>query len=262
MIRTLIVDDDRLVRIALADILADDPGITVVAQAGDGQEALDLAAAQTIDVALMDIRMPRMDGITATQRLRALPRPPQVVMLTTFDLDQYVYDGLAAGASGFLLKDTDPAEIVRAVHVVAEGQAMLHPTAARRLVDRFHRTAGGGVRAARARVERLTPRETDVFGLLADGASNAEIAAVLGMRESTVKAHVSRILSALEVANRVQAALLARDAALHGGERDRSAPGAPRAREEPRDQPSTARGQRRGFRGAGNGARSGHGPHP
>ncbi|MFE9117857.1 response regulator [Streptomyces sp. NPDC007172] len=218
MIRTLIVDDDRLVRIALADILSDDPGITVAAQAGDGLEALDLAAAQSIDVALMDVRMPRMDGIAATQRLRALPRPPQVVMLTTFDLDQYVYDGLAAGASGFLLKDTDSAEIVRAVHVVAEGQAMLHPTAARRLVDRYHRTAaGGGVRAARARVERLTPRETDVFGLLADGASNAEIAAVLGMRESTVKAHVSRILAALEVGNRVQAALVARDAGLHRG---------------------------------------------
>ncbi len=137
MIRTLIVDDDHLVRIALADILDDDPAITVVAQAGDGREALDLAAAQSVDVALMDVRMPRLDGIAATQRLRALSRPPQVVLLTTFDLDQYVYDGLAAGASGFLLKDADPADIVRAVHVVAEGQAMLHPAAARRLVDRY-----------------------------------------------------------------------------------------------------------------------------
>ncbi|MGW1195868.1 response regulator [Streptomyces sp. NPDC002536] len=217
MIRTLIVDDDRLVRLALADILDDDPEITVVAQAGDGREALELAAAQSIDVALMDVRMPRLDGIAATQRLRALPRPPQVVMLTTFDLDQYVYDGLAAGASGFLLKDADPADIVRAVHVVAEGQAMLHPSAARRLVDRYHRTAGGRVQAARARIERLTPRERDVLELLADGASNAEIAAVLGMRESTVKAHVSRILAALEVGNRVQAALCVRDAGLHGG---------------------------------------------
>ncbi|MEV0278948.1 response regulator transcription factor [Streptomyces sp. NPDC050610] len=215
MIRTLIVDDDRLVRLALSDILADDPGISVVAQAGDGLEALDLASTRSIDVALMDVRMPRMDGIAATQRLRALPRPPQIVMLTTFDLDQYVYDGIAAGASGFLLKDTDPAEIVRAVHVVAEGQAMLHPAAARRLVDRYHRTAGGRVRDAAARIGRLTPRETDVLGLLADGASNAEIAAVLGMRESTVKSHVSRILAALEVGNRVQAALFARDAGLH-----------------------------------------------
>ncbi|MEU7166025.1 response regulator transcription factor [Streptomyces morookaense] len=216
MIRTLIVDDDRLVRIALADILDDDPGITVVAQAGDGREALERAAAQSVDVVLMDVRMPRLDGIAATQRLRALPRPPQVVLLTTFDLDQYVYDGLAAGASGFLLKDAEPSDIVRAVHVVAEGQAMLHPSAARRLVDRYHRTAGGRVQAARARIERLTPRERDVLELLADGASNAEIAAVLGMRESTVKAHVSRILAALEVGNRVQAALCVRDAGLHG----------------------------------------------
>ncbi|GHF04000.1 response regulator transcription factor [Streptomyces morookaense] len=216
MIRTLIVDDDRLVRIALADILDDDPGITVVAQAGDGREALERAAAQSVDVVLMDVRMPRLDGIAATQRLRALPRPPQVVLLTTFDLDQYVYDGLAAGASGFLLKDAEPSDIVRAVHVVAEGQAMLHPSAARRLVDRYHRTAGGRVQAARARIERITPRERDVLELLADGASNAEIAAVLGMRESTVKAHVSRILAALEVGNRVQAALCVRDAGLHG----------------------------------------------
>ncbi|MEV0260410.1 response regulator transcription factor [Streptomyces sp. NPDC050617] len=214
MIRTLIVDDDRLVRLALADILADEPDIEVVAQAGDGLEALDLAAAWSIDVALMDVRMPRMDGIDATRRLRALPRPPEVVMLTTFDLDQYVYDGLAAGASGFLLKDSDPAEIIRAVHVVAGGQALLHPTAARRLVDRYHRGAGGRVQGARARIERLTPREADVLGLLADGGSNAEIAAVLGMRESTVKSHVSRILAALEVGNRVQAALCAWDAGL------------------------------------------------
>ncbi|MFF4160720.1 response regulator [Streptomyces sp. NPDC001678] len=218
MIRTLIVDDDRLVRVALTDILDDDPGITVVAQAGDGREALEVAAAQSVDVALMDVRMPRLDGIAATRGLRALPRPPQVVLLTTFDLDQYVYDGLAAGASGFLLKDADPSDIVRAVHVVAEGQAMLHPVAARRLVDRYHRSAGGRTQAARARIERLTPRERDVLELLADGASNAEIAAVLGMRESTVKAHVSRILAALEVGNRVQAALCVRDAGLHGGD--------------------------------------------
>ncbi len=217
MIRTLIVDDDRLVRLGLCDILDDDPGITIVAQARDGVEALDAAVAQRVDVALMDVRMPRMDGIAATRRLRALPRPPEVVMLTTFDLDQYVYDGLAAGASGFLLKDTDPDEILRAVHVVAEGQAMLHPVAARHLVDRFHRTASGGVRAARTKIGRLTPRETDVLALLADGASNAAIAAVLGMRESTVKAHVSRILATLDVGNRVQAALCARDAGLQSG---------------------------------------------
>jgi DNA-binding NarL/FixJ family response regulator len=214
MIRTLIVDDDALVRLALADILGDTAGITVAGQAGDGLEAVEIATAHRVDVVLMDVRMPRLDGIAATARLRALPDPPQVITLTTFDLDEYVYDALAAGAAGFLLKDSEPADIVRAVRVVAAGQAMLHPAAARRLIDRYHRGARPGARAARARVERLTPRERDVLVLLADGAANAEIAESLGMRESTVKAHVSRILSALGVDNRVQAALSARDAGL------------------------------------------------
>lgn len=214
MIRTMIVDDDGLVRLALADILEDAPGIIVAAQVSDGLEAVQQATVQRLDVVLMDVRMPHMDGIEATRRLSALPEPPKVVMLTTFDLDQYVYEGLAAGAVGFLLKDTDPAEIIRAVEVVAEGQAMLHPSAARRLIAHHHHTARGASAAARARMERLTPRETDVLGLLAGGASNAEIATGLGMRESTVKAHVSRILAALEVDNRVQAALCAKDAGL------------------------------------------------
>lgn len=214
MIRTMIVDDDGLVRLALADILEDAPGIIVAAQVSDGREAVQQATVQRLDVVLMDVRMPHMDGIEATRRMSALPEPPKVVMLTTFDLDQYVYDGLAAGAVGFLLKDTDPAEIIRAVEVVAEGQAMLHPSAARRLIAHHHHTARGASAAARARMERLTPRETDVLGLLAGGASNAEIATGLGMRESTVKAHVSRILAALEVDNRVQAALCAKDAGL------------------------------------------------
>ncbi|MFH8403696.1 response regulator [Streptomyces sp. NPDC018019] len=216
MIRVLVADDDSLVRLALTDILGDAPGITVVAEAVDGAEAVELARAHRIDVALMDIRMPRLDGIAATGRLRGLPDPPQVVVLTTFDLDRYVYDALTAGASGFLLKDSDPAEIIRAVRVVAEGQAMLHPTAARRLIDRYHHAATRGTPDARARIERLTPRETEVLSLLADGASNAEIARALAMRESTVKAHVSRILAALEVGNRVQAALCARDAGVTG----------------------------------------------
>jgi len=132
----------------------------------------------------------------------------------TFDLDEYVYDALAAGADGFLLKDTDPAEILRAVHLVAAGSAMLHPTAARRLIDRYHATNQPQVTAAQARLERLTPRERDVLALLAQGDTNADIATRLAMRESTVKAHVSRILTALEVTNRVQAALVARDAGL------------------------------------------------
>ncbi|MFC5724845.1 response regulator [Streptomyces gamaensis] len=216
MIRTMLVDDDRLVRLALADILDDAPGITVAAQASDGAEAVERARAQHVDVVLMDVRMPRVDGIEATRRLLALPRPPKVVVLTTFDLDQYVYDALAAGAVGFLLKDSDPAEIVRAVEVVADGQAMLHPSAARRLIEHCHATTRRRTSAARSRLDRLTPRESEVLVLLAEGASNAEIAAALGMRESTVKAHVSRILAALEVGNRVQAALYARDAGLTG----------------------------------------------
>ena len=216
MIRTLIVDDDALVRLALVDILSDTPGISVVGQAADGLEAVDFAAQRHVDVVLMDVRMPRLDGIGATSRLRALPDPPQVITMTTFDLDEYVYDALAAGAAGFLLKDCEPAEIIRAVQVVAAGQGMLHPTAARRLIDRYHRGVRPEAVAARARIDRLTPRERDVLVLLAEGAANAEIAGALGMRESTVKAHVSRILAALDVGNRVQAALCARDAGLGG----------------------------------------------
>jgi len=214
VIRVLIVDDDALVRLGLADLLDGDPGIEVVAQAADGLQAVERAIAHRIDVALVDIRMPRMDGITATARLRALPDPPRVITLTTFDLDDHVYNALTAGADGFLLKDTDPAEILRAVHLVAAGSAMLHPAAARRLIDRYHATTQPNSAAARARLDRLTPREQDVLALLARGETNADIATRLSMRESTVKAHVSRILAALEVTNRVQAALLARDAGI------------------------------------------------
>lgn len=213
MIRTMIVDDDALVRLGLADLL-DEPDIIVVAQAANGVEAIDAATRHHIDVALMDVRMPTMDGITATARLRALPRPVQVIALTTFDLDEYVYRAIEAGAAGFLLKDTDPAEILRAIRVVADGQAMLHPAAARRLIDRYRRTTRPRTDAARARIGRLTPRERDVLRQLAVGDTNAEIAATLGMRESTVKAHVSRILKALDVGNRVQAALCVRDTDL------------------------------------------------
>ncbi|WP_262057216.1 response regulator [Streptomyces sp. STR69] len=214
MIRAMIVDDDALVRLGLADLLNDDPGIEVVAQAPDGLKAIEQATAHRIDVALVDVRMPHMDGITATARLRALPHPPKVITLTTFNLDEYVYNALAAGADGFLLKDTDPAEILRAVHLVAAGSAMLHPTAARRLIDRYHAANQPRAIAARDRLDRLTPRERDVLALLAQGDTNADIAAQLAMRESTVKSHVSRILTSLEVTNRVQAALLARDAGL------------------------------------------------
>ncbi len=210
----MVVDDDALVRLGLTDLLESDDQITVVAQAADGLEAIERATAHRVDVALVDVRMPRMDGITATARLRALPNPPRVITLTTFDLDEFVYAALAAGADGFLLKDTEPAEILRAVRLVAAGSAMLHPSAARRLIDRYHHANHPQAAAARVRLEKLTPRERDVLALLAQGETNADIATALGMRESTVKSHVSRILTALGVSNRVQAALLARDAGL------------------------------------------------
>ncbi|MFE9727354.1 response regulator [Streptomyces sp. NPDC005794] len=214
MIRAMIVDDDALVRLGLADLLGSDPGIDVVAQAVDGLQAVEQATAHRVDVALVDVRMPRMDGITATTRLKELPHPPKIITLTTFDLDEYVYNALAVGADGFLLKDTDPDEILRAVHLVAAGSAMLHPTAGRRLIDRYHATNHPQATAARAGLDKLTPRERDVLALLARGDTNADIAAQLNMRDSTVKTHVSRILAALDVTNRVQAALLARDAGL------------------------------------------------
>ena len=207
----------HLVRLGLTDLLDTDDNIEVVAQATDGLHALELATAHRIDVALIDVRMPRMNGITAITHLRRLPHPPKVITLTTFDLDEYVYNAPTAGADGFLLKDTDPAEILRAVHLVATGSAMLHPSAARHLIDRYHHAGRPQATTARARIQHLTARERDVLTLLAQGDTNADIATTLGMRESTVKAHVSRILTALNVTNRVQAALLARDAGLDTG---------------------------------------------
>ncbi|MFE5125920.1 response regulator [Streptomyces sp. NPDC056669] len=214
MIRAMVVDDDALVRLGLTDLLGGDDAIEVVAQATDGLHAIEQATAHRVDVALVDVRMPRMDGIAATRRLRALSHPPKVITLTTFDLDEYVYDALAAGADGFLLKDTDPTEILRAVHLVAAGSAMLHPAAARRLIDRYHHTNRPQATQAQTRIGPLTPRERDVLALVAQGDTNADIAKTLGMQESTVKSHVSRILTTLGVTNRVQAALLARDAGL------------------------------------------------
>ncbi|MFD3430751.1 response regulator [Nocardia fluminea] len=158
----------------MADLLDGDEGIEVIAQAADGLQAIEQATAHRIVVALVDVRMPRMDGITAAARLRVLPDPPKVITLTTFDLDEFVCGALTAGADGFLLKDTDPAEVLRAVHLVAAGSAMLHPAAARRLIDRCHASDHSKTLAAQARFERLTPRERDVLKLLAEGETNAE----------------------------------------------------------------------------------------
>ncbi|WP_374119769.1 LuxR C-terminal-related transcriptional regulator [Streptomyces sp. MBT42] len=184
------IADDVLGRLGLSDLLDGDEGYRGRRRSLRWLEAVERAAARAIDVALVDVRMLRMDGIAA------IPR------------------ALASGADGFLLKDTDPTEIQRVVHFVASGSAMLSPTAARRLADRYHRTNQPQTITARARIAPLTPRESGVLALLARGDANAEIAQRLGMRESTAKTHVSRILSALQVSNRVQAALLSRDAGL------------------------------------------------
>ncbi|WBB63177.1 response regulator transcription factor [Streptomyces sp. WMMC500] len=211
MIRVLVVDDDAFVRAGLRDLVATDEGLDLVGEAADGRAAVAAARDRRVDVALVDIRMPGMDGIAATAALSRLPDPPAVVVLTTFDLDEYVYGALAAGAAGFLLKDTPPDAILQAIHVVAAGAAMLSPTVTRTVISRFHHPEAGRSQAAREAAARLTPRERQVLSAVADGMTNAEIGALLRLRESTVKAHVSRILAELGVANRVQAAIVARD---------------------------------------------------
>ncbi|WP_326798437.1 response regulator transcription factor [Streptomyces sp. NBC_01808] len=217
MIRVLVVDDDAFVRAGLRDLVATDDGLELAGEAAEGAAAVAAARSRRVDVALVDIRMPGMDGIAATAALSRLPDPPAVIVLTTFDLDEYVYGALAAGAAGFLLKDTPPDAILQAIHVVAAGAAMLSPTVTRTVISRFHHPEAARSQAAREAAARLTPRERQVLSAVADGMTNAEIGAMLGLRESTVKAHVSRILAELGVTNRVQAALAARDLAGRGG---------------------------------------------
>ncbi len=206
-ISVLIVDDQRLVRSGFAVILGTEPGITVVGQAGDGEEAVALARQLAPSVVLLDIRMPNMDGLTAA-RLILAETVSRVLMLTTFDSDEYVYAALRAGASGFLLKDAPAEQLVGAVRSVAAGDALIDPSITRRLITQF-------VQAARPdpvdppRLAALTPRERDVLRLVAQGRSNAEIAADLVVEESTVKTHVSRILMKLDLRDRVQAVVIA-----------------------------------------------------
>jgi len=212
-VRVLVVDDDALVRAGLTMMLDGAPGIAVVGEAADGDEVPAAADAHSPDVVLMDLRMPRVDGITATRRLRARPRPPQVIVLTTFDADEDILHALRAGASGFLLKDTPPARIAEAVHQVAAGEPILSPGITRRLMDRVAVQAGAYSRA-RATLAALSPREHDVVVAIARGHNNTEIAAALTMTLATVKTHVSHILTKLDLDNRTQIALLAHDAGL------------------------------------------------
>ncbi|MBB2947698.1 DNA-binding NarL/FixJ family response regulator [Actinoplanes lutulentus] len=212
-VRVLIVDDDALVRAGLTMMLDGAPGIAVVGEASDGDQAQAAADKHAPDVVLMDLRMPRVDGITATRRLRARPRPPEVIVLTTFDSDDNILHALRAGASGFLLKDTPPARIAEAVRQVAAGEPILSPRITRRLMDRAAVQAGAYAQA-KTTLAGLTPRERDVVVAIGQGSNNAEIAKALDMTLATVKTHVSRVLMKLGLDNRTQIALLAHDAGL------------------------------------------------
>ncbi|HXZ76324.1 MAG TPA: response regulator transcription factor [Streptosporangiaceae bacterium] len=214
-LRVLLVDDDPLVRAGLRTILSSASDLDVVAEAADGAAAITAVRAHRVDVALMDVRMPGVDGITATKQITALPDPPKVIVLTTFHLDEYVFGALRAGASGFLLKDTPPADIVSAVRLAAAGDAMLSPSVTRTLIDHYSADTTQARRAAAEKsLKLLTEREREVAAAVGHGRSNADIAAHLYMSEATVKAHVSRILTKLNAANRVQVAITMHDAGL------------------------------------------------
>jgi DNA-binding NarL/FixJ family response regulator len=213
MIRVLVVDDQALVRGGFRMMLDAQEDIEVVGEAADGREALRRVRELGPDVVLMDIRMPELDGIGAARRLLAAPDAPRILMLTTFDHDEYVYEAMKAGASGFLLKDVEPEHLVRAVRTVAAGDALLSPTITRRLIEEFVRRppAGAGLPAELA---ELTERELDVMRLVARGLSNVEIAGELFVSEATVKTHLTHILTKLRLRDRIQAVVLAYESGL------------------------------------------------
>ena len=214
-IRVLIADDQVMVRQGFTVLLNAEPGIEVVGQAVDGAEAVAKVAGLAPDVVLMDIRMPVLDGIEATRRItEPADATVKVLVLTTFDLDEYVYEALRAGASGFLLKDASAAELAQAVRVVAQGDALLAPNITKRLIAEFSRMTGNPRAPLRSRVGDLTERETEVLSLIAQGLSNAEIAERLVVAEQTVKSHVGRILVKLGLRDRTQAAVFAYETGL------------------------------------------------
>jgi DNA-binding NarL/FixJ family response regulator len=222
-IRVLIADDQVMIRDGLAALLSSDPEIEVVGQAGNGREAVEMSRRLDPDVIVMDIRMPEMDGLAATAELAGAPDPdadpagarPKVLVLTTFDLDEYVYEALGAGASGFLLKDASAADLVNGVRVVAAGDALLAPSITRRLIGDFARRRRHQRPSPQA-TAGLTPRELDVLRLMARGLSNAEIAAELVLAEQTIKTHVGHVLTKLGLRDRTQAVVYAYENGLVG----------------------------------------------
>ena len=208
-IRVLLVDDQQLVRTGFRMILADEEGIEVVGEAANGDEALRLVDQLSPDVVVMDIRMPVMDGVEATRQLVGTQDPPRILVLTTFDADEHVVQALRAGASGFLLKDVPPDDFVRALRVVAAGEALIAPSVTRRLLDRFAKLSVPADEAYAERLRELTERETEVLKLVANGLSNREIAERLVLAEPTVKTHVSHLLLKLDLRDRAQLVVLA-----------------------------------------------------
>jgi DNA-binding NarL/FixJ family response regulator len=219
VIRVLLADDEAMIRVGVRTILATDPGLEVVAEAADGREAVELTLRYRPDIALLDIRMPRLDGLAAAQELRRVAPGTSLMMLTTFSEDAFIDRALSLGVSGFVLKSGDPRELIAGVRAVSGGAAYLSPEVAHRIITRLH---GGGrldrEATARTRVKSLTDRERDVVGLVGAGLSNAEIAARLHVVEGTVKAHVSAVLARLGLRNRVQLAILAYEAGLLEGD--------------------------------------------
>ncbi|TDU05721.1 LuxR family two component transcriptional regulator [Streptomyces sp. 846.5] len=220
-IRVMLVDDQELLRTGFRMVLQSQQDIEIVAEAGDGVQALEVLATTEVDVILMDVRMPRMDGVEATRRICAQQDPvvdasgPRVLILTTFDLDEYAFAALKAGASGFLLKDVPPTELVAAIRAVHGGDAVVAPTTTRRMIDRFATVLPSSLPPAETpELARLTEREREVLLLIAQGLSNGEIAARLSLSEATVKTHVGRILTKLQLRDRVQAVVLAYETGL------------------------------------------------
>jgi DNA-binding NarL/FixJ family response regulator len=212
VIRALVADDQEVVREGFAALLDTQPDIEVVARAADGAEAVRLSVEHRPDVVLMDVRMPLLDGIEATRQIAAADEGPRILILTTFDLDDYVYDALQAGASGFLLKDVPAETLFEAVRVIAEGEALLAPAITRRLIAEFARLRPRQVRPDE--LSALTPRETEILGLVAEGLSNREIAERLVLSDETVKTHVSHVLRKLGLRDRAQAVVVAYESGL------------------------------------------------